>query len=96
MAALRPEASDSVLAVLKERYPESPYTRAVLGHPAPEYAAVEDSIRHLLDAESLPRVRASAIGIAAGAVTVLPDTSLHDQESPKAPEGGGPSERPRR
>jgi len=48
-AALREEIADSVRAVLSRRYPASPYVRAAAGNYPPEYAALEDSIRTLLD-----------------------------------------------
>ncbi|MBI1967376.1 MAG: hypothetical protein HYS40_05255 [Gemmatimonadetes bacterium] len=41
---LLPELSDSLLAVLQERYAASPYTVALRGEISPAYAAAEDSL----------------------------------------------------
>jgi hypothetical protein len=48
-AALRPEIADSVGRVLSRQYAASPYVRAVAGDYPPEYTAVEDSIRTLMN-----------------------------------------------
>jgi hypothetical protein len=48
-AMLREEIADSVADVLRRRYPASPYVRAAAGDYPPEYTALEDSIRTLLD-----------------------------------------------
>jgi predicted negative regulator of RcsB-dependent stress response len=52
-ADARPALSDSVLRVLRRRYPDSPYTRAFAGDFRPEYSRIEDSLRTLLTREIL-------------------------------------------
>jgi tetratricopeptide (TPR) repeat protein len=48
-AALRPEIADSVGQVLTRQYASSPYVGAAAGDYPPEYTAVEDSIRTLMN-----------------------------------------------
>ncbi len=48
-AMVREEVSDSVQTVLRRLYAWSPYTRAAAGDFIPEYTAIEDSIRTLLN-----------------------------------------------
>ena len=48
-AMVREEVSDSVQSVLRRLYAWSPYTRAAAGDFIPEYTAIEDSIRTLLN-----------------------------------------------
>ncbi|HLZ46050.1 MAG TPA: hypothetical protein VKQ05_10280 [Gemmatimonadales bacterium] len=45
---LRPELHDSIVTVLDERYPASPYTQAFHGEPSVAYAAAEDSLARAL------------------------------------------------
>jgi tetratricopeptide (TPR) repeat protein len=53
-AGLQPSHADSVIAVLHERYPNSPYTLVLTGAAGDRYAAVEDSIMTLLRTLALP------------------------------------------
>jgi hypothetical protein len=64
-AALRPEASDSLLVVLRDRYPDSPYTVALDGNLSPGYSAAEDSL-----------ARALGLGVAILAAAAVPATGL--------------------
>ena len=48
LAALRPAASDSVLAVLDSSFATSPYTLALRGNVSPAYEALEDSLGEAL------------------------------------------------
>lgn len=48
-AMVREEVADSVRGVLRRLYAWSPYTRAAAGDYIPEYTAIEDSIRTLLN-----------------------------------------------
>jgi hypothetical protein len=48
-AMLREEIADSVQRVLQRQYATSLYTRAAAGDFPPEYSAIEDSIRTLLN-----------------------------------------------
>jgi hypothetical protein len=51
IAALRPDVSDSLVTVLQERYPESPYALVLAGLGSAAFEAVEDSlIREARDA----------------------------------------------
>ena len=45
LAAVRPAVGDSLVAVLRSRYPTSPYTLVLAGAGAAEYEALEDSLR---------------------------------------------------
>lgn len=45
LGALQPNRLDSLGAVLRDRYPDSPYLAVVQGDSAPGYAALEDSMR---------------------------------------------------
>jgi hypothetical protein len=45
LALLRPAAGDSLVAVLRERYPTSPYTLLLSGRGGEAYEALEDSLR---------------------------------------------------
>jgi tetratricopeptide (TPR) repeat protein len=45
LATLRPEAADSLIGVLRERYPTSPYTLLLSGQGNEAYEALEDSLR---------------------------------------------------
>src|SRR5207244_329454 len=58
-AGLLPEDHDSLLAVLSNTYPVSPYTLAVRGEASPAYAAAEDSLARALGLE--PRSAAIAV-----------------------------------
>jgi hypothetical protein len=44
-AALEPQSSDSIVAALRERYPTSVYTLALLGQAGDAYRVVEDSLQ---------------------------------------------------
>lgn len=44
LATLRPEASDSLVGVLRSRYPASPYTLVLQGQGSDAYEALEDSL----------------------------------------------------
>lgn len=44
-ALLRPAVADSLIAVLRREYPESPYTRALRGEAGIDFVILEDSIR---------------------------------------------------
>lgn len=57
IAVLDPTRADSISSVLERQYPTSPYTQVVFGRPAPRFAAVEDSLRALLDLVALPRLQ---------------------------------------
>ena len=46
---VREEVAASVRGVLRRLYAWSPYTRAAAGDYIPEYTAIEDSIRTLLN-----------------------------------------------
>lgn len=48
---LLPDRADSLLAVLRERYPTSPYTAALAGELSPSFAAAEDSLAQDLGVE---------------------------------------------
>ena len=74
-AALRPGLRDSLLGILRARYPDSPYTRVAYGEPAPGFAAVEDSLRTLLDRASLPGLRVSRAPRSPSGPALLADTS---------------------
>ena len=67
-AGLLPEDHDSLLAVLSNTYPVSPYTLAVRGEASPAYAAAEDSLARALGLEP----RSAAIAVSA---TVRPPVS---------------------
>ena len=45
LAVMRPAVSDSLVGVLRTRYPESPYTLVLAGAGAAAYEALEDSLR---------------------------------------------------
>jgi predicted negative regulator of RcsB-dependent stress response len=45
LALLRPEVGDSLVGVLRERYPASPYTLLLSGSGGAAYEALEDSLR---------------------------------------------------
>ena len=47
-AQLRPPASDSLVAIVRTRYAESVYARALAGEAGDRYTVVEDSLRALL------------------------------------------------
>jgi tetratricopeptide (TPR) repeat protein len=47
-AATGAVASDSILDILRARYPDSPYTRAAYGLPAPGLEVLEDSLQQLM------------------------------------------------
>ncbi|MBI4420806.1 MAG: hypothetical protein HY560_08270, partial [Gemmatimonadetes bacterium] len=49
-AALLPPMADSLVAAVHRDYPDSPYRLAALGLEAPRFAAIEDSLRTLLEA----------------------------------------------
>jgi tetratricopeptide (TPR) repeat protein len=53
-AWLLPFRADSLMAVLYQRYPLSPYTLALSGGASERYATVEDSLRTLLYALEMP------------------------------------------
>jgi len=44
IAALRPDASDSLVDVLRDRYPESPYALVLAGGGSEAFQAAEDSL----------------------------------------------------
>jgi hypothetical protein len=48
LAALDDTGADSLLELLRSRYPASPYVRFGLGEEAPELAALEDSLRRFV------------------------------------------------
>lgn len=69
-------ASDSLLNVLLREYPDSPYTQAAYGLPAPRYNVVEDSIRTLLNQVSVSRAeRGRDAGDQIWPGTQIPDTN---------------------
>jgi len=45
LATLRPQAADSLIGVLRERYPTSPYTLLLSGQGSEAYEVTEDSLR---------------------------------------------------
>jgi len=67
-AGLLPEDHDSLLAVLSNTYPVSPYTLAVRGEASPAYAAAEDSLARALGLE----LRSAELAVSA---TVRPPVS---------------------
>jgi predicted negative regulator of RcsB-dependent stress response len=48
IAALRPDVSDSLVAVLQERYAESPYALVIAGGGSAAFEALEDSLVHAI------------------------------------------------
>jgi hypothetical protein len=57
-AHLRPEALDSIGALLRQRFPESPYTVAFRGESSPAFQVIEDSLALALGVSRLTtRVR---------------------------------------
>jgi tetratricopeptide (TPR) repeat protein len=54
VAWLQPACADSVIAILHQRYPTSPYTQVLTGGGGDRYTAVEDSLRTLLRTLDLP------------------------------------------
>jgi tetratricopeptide (TPR) repeat protein len=62
LAAVRPALGDSLVAVLRARYPESPYTLVLDGAGAAEYEALEDSLRRAGADGGRRRVREDAEG----------------------------------
>jgi len=67
-AGLLPEDHDSLLAVLSNTYPVSPYTLVVRGEASPAYAAAEDSLARALGLE----LRSAELAVSA---TVRPPVS---------------------
>jgi tetratricopeptide (TPR) repeat protein len=57
-AALQPESVDSLVRLVRQRYPNSVYTLALSGEGGEAYSAVEDSLRVVLD--SIPRGRTTS------------------------------------
>ncbi|MDH4046351.1 MAG: hypothetical protein OEY20_08575 [Gemmatimonadota bacterium] len=45
LAALRPDVGDSLVGVMRQRYPESPYTLVLAGGGGAAFEALEDSLR---------------------------------------------------
>lgn len=48
LVLLRPQSTDSLITVLREQYPASPYTLALLGAGDDAYRALEDSLRRAM------------------------------------------------
>lgn len=61
--ALLPGRSDSIIAVLDTRYPQSPYTRAFHGEASVAYAVAEDSLARELGVEVTSIAREAPSGL---------------------------------
>lgn len=57
LAVLRPERSDSLVALLRDRYPDSPYTLVLAGLGGEAYEALEDSLAAEASASRRRRTR---------------------------------------
>jgi hypothetical protein len=56
-ATLEPQAADSLVALVRERYPTSVYTLALSGEAGDAYRVVEDSLARLIRAQLQQRRR---------------------------------------
>lgn len=78
-ALARPELADSLRAMLRQRYPGSPYLLALEGRPSPGYLQLEDSLLALSGGAPGPRISADGsrgVGVETGPPWVpLPDAT---------------------
>ena len=96
-AQLRPDAFDSIGALLRARYPESPYTRGFQGEASPAFQILEDSLAVALGVRRPQALVSRALGLRAAPPRPGPrgpelDPPL-DVGAMVAPRPGKPAER---